>query len=305
MRKKALWRIVNKEIKEPQIDRETEIWKCKLEQARGIIGKALSPNLNRRFVHIDDPIVLWDNLEKDYKDANIASTFSIEEKLVNLDPSYFETMTDYFNEVTFLNAQLKKIGAEYAKKDFQLIAMVESKLPQLYKVFKESRKKIIQLNPNTSQQTFDQFCKSIIDEEALLIKEGYIKKNHAYVARSNFVRNDGKKNWRGYNKIQNNESSNNVLRNDGVEKQGGRKPIICKYCGGENHMEKLCLKKKDNEKQQYKPKQENFKDGKKDRYSFVSISQKKEDKTSKGVTATPEIKSNAKGGYFTLDSIKD
>ena len=49
--------------------------------------------------------------------------------------------------------------------------MVESKLPQPYKVFKESRKRIIQLNPNTPQQTFDQFCKSIIEEEAQLIKE--------------------------------------------------------------------------------------------------------------------------------------
>ena len=80
LREKVLWRIVNKEIKEPQTDREKEIWKCKLEQARCIIGKALSPNLNRRFVDIDDPIVLWDNLEKDYKDADIDITFSIEEK---------------------------------------------------------------------------------------------------------------------------------------------------------------------------------------------------------------------------------
>ena len=33
--------------------------------------------------------------------------FSIEEKLMNLDPSDFEKMSDYFNEVTFLNAKLK------------------------------------------------------------------------------------------------------------------------------------------------------------------------------------------------------
>ena len=44
LREKALWRIVNKEIGEPQQnDRKKELWKCKLEQARGIIGKALSP----------------------------------------------------------------------------------------------------------------------------------------------------------------------------------------------------------------------------------------------------------------------
>ena len=100
LREKALWRIVNKEIGEPQqIDKEKELWKCKLEQARGIIGKALSPNLNRRFVDIDNPIELWENLEKDYKDADIASMFSIEEKLMNLDPFDFEK--DYFNEVNF------------------------------------------------------------------------------------------------------------------------------------------------------------------------------------------------------------
>lgn len=194
LREKDLWRIVNKEIGEPQNDREKELWKCKLEQARGIIGKALSPNLNRRFVDVDNPIELWENLENDYKDADIASMFRIEEKLINLDPFDFEKMFDYFNEVTFLNAQLKKIGAEYAKKDFQLIAMVESKLAQPYKVFKESRKRVLQLNPNTPQQTFDQFCKSVLDEEVQLIKEGHIKKNHTYIAKSNFFRNDGKKN---------------------------------------------------------------------------------------------------------------
>ena len=73
------------------------------------------------------------------------------------------------------------------------------------------------------------------------------------------------------------------FRNDGAEKQGWRKPIICRYCGGENHMEKLCLKKKDNERKQNKPKKENFKDGKKDRYNFlfVAIFPKREDKTCK------------------------
>lgn len=202
LREKALWRIVNKEIGEPQqTDKEKELWKCKLEQARGIIGKALSPNLNRRFVDIDNPIELWETLEKDYKDADIASMFSIEEKLMNLDPFDFGKMSDYFNEVTFLNAQLKKIGAEYAKKYFQLIATVQSKLPQPYKVFKESRKRVLQLNPNTPQQTFDQFCKSVLDEEVQLIKEGHIKKNHAYTAKSKFFRNDGKKNWKGNNKF--------------------------------------------------------------------------------------------------------
>lgn len=64
LREKALWRIVNKEIGEPQNDREKELWKCKLEQARGIIGKTLSPNLNRRFVDVDNPIELWENLKK-------------------------------------------------------------------------------------------------------------------------------------------------------------------------------------------------------------------------------------------------
>ena len=58
LREKALWRIVNKDIGEPQTDSEKEIWRRKLEQARGIIGKALSPNLNRRFFDIDDPMVL-------------------------------------------------------------------------------------------------------------------------------------------------------------------------------------------------------------------------------------------------------
>ena len=79
--------------------------------------------------------------------------------------------------------------------------MVESKLPQPYKVFKESRKRVLQLNPNTPQQTFDQFCKSVLDEEVRLIKEGHIKNNHAYTAKSNFFRNGEKKNRKGNNKF--------------------------------------------------------------------------------------------------------
>ena len=63
LREKALWRIVNKEIGEPQTNKEKEIWRCKLEQATIIIDKALSPNLNRRFVDIDDPIVMQEHPE--------------------------------------------------------------------------------------------------------------------------------------------------------------------------------------------------------------------------------------------------
>ena len=79
--------------------------------------------------------------------------------------------------------------------------MVESKLPQPYKVFKESRKRVLQLNPNKPQQTFDQFCKFVLDEEVYLIKKGHIKKNHAYTAKIICFRNDGKKNWKGNNKF--------------------------------------------------------------------------------------------------------
>ena len=70
-------------------------------------------------------------------------------------------------------------------------------------------------------------------------------------------------------------------------------------------MEKFCLKKEDNERKQNKPKQGKFKDDKKDRYNFVAISLKREDKTSKEVSATPKIKSNVNGGYFASNSIKE
>lgn len=70
-------------------------------------------------------------------------------------------------------------------------------------------------------------------------------------------------------------------------------------------MEKFCLKKRDNERQQYKPKQEGFKDGKKDKHSFVAISLKRQEKSNEEVIATPKSKSNIKGGYFASDSHKE
>lgn len=80
LREKDLWRIVNKEIREPQSKKAKELWKCKLEQARGIIT----------FVDNDDPIKLWENLEKDYKNIDTTDMFTIEEKKVNLDLVDFE-----------------------------------------------------------------------------------------------------------------------------------------------------------------------------------------------------------------------
>ena len=70
-------------------------------------------------------------------------------------------------------------------------------------------------------------------------------------------------------------------------------------------MDKFCLNKRDNQMQQYKPKKERFKDGKKDKHSFVAISLKRQEKSNEEVIATPKSKSSVKGGYFASDSNKE
>ena len=75
--------------------------------------------------------------------------------------------------------------------------------------------------------------------------------------------------------------------------------------GWESHGEFFLKKKRDNERQQYKPKQERFKDGKKDKHSFVAISLKRQEKSNEEVIATPKSKSSVKGGYFASNSNKE
>lgn len=92
------------------------------------------------------------------------------------------------------------------------------------------------------QQTFDQFFKLVLDEEVQLVKEGYIKKNHAYAAKgkSHFIEMLMEIRFGKENKFKNNDCSNHFSRNDGTKKQVGIKSIICRHCGGENHMKKFC-----------------------------------------------------------------
>ena len=60
-------------------------------------------------------------------------------------------------------------------------------------------------------------------------------------------------------------------------------------------MDNFFLKKRDNEMHQYKPKKERFKDGKKDKHSFIAISLKRQDKSNEEVIVTPKSKSSVKG----------
>ena len=83
---------------------------------------------------------MWGNLEVDCNYDDFINVFCTEEKMLNLDPVYFDTMDNYLNEVMYFNAQIEKIQAYYKKKDSQLIVMIESKFPPIFKMFKESRK---------------------------------------------------------------------------------------------------------------------------------------------------------------------
>ena len=115
---------------------------------------------------------------------------------------------------------MNKVTFEFLEKiqvDSQFVSMVESRLPLAFKMFKDYRKRVIQLDPKAPKQTFDQFCKSIFDKNSQLIKEA-----HAHIVNNKLSSRKFEDNERNFKPFHDGDKSlksfNRNLRTNEMEK---------------------------------------------------------------------------------------
>ena len=137
----------------------------KFYQARGIIGQTVSDSLQVSIEEKDNPIEAWEILASLFDKSDDVSTYYLEKKIHELDPTNFDRVELYLVELKTLNEKLNNCGKDYKKTDTFLIILVEQKLSSCFDMFIQTRNRALELSQSTTKPTFDNFCKGLINEK--------------------------------------------------------------------------------------------------------------------------------------------
>ena len=125
-----------------------------------------------------------------YLTSRIISVYQLENELISLYPTNFETLNDFFTKFKHLVFQLKLCKVE--KEDDQLILAILSKLGAHYSVFVSTFDSVKLTTPNWRIPTLNSFIESLTQEHDKLIQMGIIlsSKDQALVVGGLKVVND-------------------------------------------------------------------------------------------------------------------
>ena len=237
---------------EPQDDTEKIKWFNKCDEAFGTLCMSVSPDLLFHIESATTPNEVWTKLETLFGKQDELRGHQLENELIGLSPTNFDTIQDFFTKLKSIRLQLKQCGIE--KEDKQLILSILSKLGPNYSVFVSTFYATKSaLGSNYKMPSLDEFSVELAQEQDKLVHMGTIKpsKSHALVA------NQGTKEQKGFGKQEKKQ------KNQG-EKKKDQKPIApntdnhtssskgdqlkkekvkCSYCKRPGHDEHKCLKK--------------------------------------------------------------
>ena len=94
--------------------------------------------------------------------------------IFDLESTNFERVELYLAELKALNEKLNSCGKDYKKTYTALIILVERKMPSCFDMFIQTRNGALELSQSTTKQTFDDFCKGLINEQERLIVLGQL-----------------------------------------------------------------------------------------------------------------------------------
>ena len=98
LRSKGLYQIdLEKETTPTNADKKTK-WDNRNDEAHGLIGMSISPNLRYHLQGIDDPEAAWDKIESVFGKLNIIRAQQLENQILTLSPSDFSCLGDYLSK---------------------------------------------------------------------------------------------------------------------------------------------------------------------------------------------------------------
>ena len=133
LRSKGLYRItLGTEATLDEVEKQAK-WENKNDQARGLIGMSISPELRFHLDGEDSPVKAWAKLNNTFGIKNEIRAFQLENELLTLDPSNFPSIEDYLSKFKTLKLFLE--GCKVTKEEEPLIYDILTKLPPTCYVF--------------------------------------------------------------------------------------------------------------------------------------------------------------------------
>ena len=92
LRSKGLYRITMGTETTPTDDDKKSKWDNRNDEARGLIGMSISPDLRYHLQGVDDPKEAWDKIEFVFGKLNIIRAQQLENQILTLSPSDFSCL---------------------------------------------------------------------------------------------------------------------------------------------------------------------------------------------------------------------
>ena len=133
LRVKGLYEVTMETEAGPNAATEKIKWHNKRDEAYGLLCLSISRDLLFHLDGLTSPNEVWEKLEEIFGKIDEMRRHQIENELISLSPSSFESLQLYFSKFKALVLQLKQCGIE--KKEDQLVLAILSKLGLDYSVF--------------------------------------------------------------------------------------------------------------------------------------------------------------------------
>ena len=258
LRSKGLYRIATGQEKKPKDEDKVAKWENRQDQARGLIGMSISPDLRFHIAELETPHEALEQLTKVFGIKNEIRAHQLENELLTLDPNNFSCIEDFLSKFKTLRYLLE--GVKVKKEDSNLIYSILTKLGPAYSVFvstfHSTREAFICQGTDYKAPSFDSFCDSLIREQEKLLHLGLLnlgnssKKALAAQQQPNlknpkksYPKKNGPKPNKGPKQTQP-QNERSFQQNDKTNKNKWKKTDRhCNFCNRDGHLESKCFKK--------------------------------------------------------------
>ena len=133
LRTKHLFRLVEETEEEPESEKDKVKYMNRLDEAIGLMHQSVSVDLRFHIQDLDTPKEVWDKLASLFDKHDEMRIHQLENDLITLNPSDFESLNEFFSKFKNLIYQLKQCKVK--KDEDRLILSILTKLNADYSVF--------------------------------------------------------------------------------------------------------------------------------------------------------------------------
>ena len=162
LRTKHLFRLIEEIEEELESDKDKAKYMNRLDEAIGLLHSSVSRDLWFHIQELKTPKEVWDKLASLFDKQDEMRIHQLENDLITLNPSNFESLNEFFTKFKNLIYQLKQCKVD--KDEDQLILVILTKLNSNYSVFISTFQTVRLTTPKWKIPTLNAFIQSLISE---------------------------------------------------------------------------------------------------------------------------------------------